>query len=78
MTGAETLTAAAATLKTDNTTPHAKPLAAWLEQQADELNIRTAIWRRTQQDIGLLTRTHYHHPLTVALAILKPEDEDDE
>ena len=75
MTGAETLTAAAAALREDKT-PYAKPLAAWLEQQADELTIRTAIWRRTQQDIMLLTRTHYHHPLAVATAILEPEEDD--
>lgn len=77
MTGAETLLAAAELVRQDKPS-YAKPLASWLEQQADELNIRTAIWRRTHRDIGLLTNTHYHHPLAVAKAILEPEDEGDE
>ena len=72
MTGPETLIAAARALTYNGSPPHAEPLAAWLEQQADELNLRTAIWRRTGQDIGLLTNAHYHYPLAVARAVLEP------
>ena len=76
MTGPDTLLAAARAL-THNGSPLYVKLAAWLEQQADELNLRTAIWRRTGQDVGLLTNSHYHYPLAVARAVLEPEEDNE-
>lgn len=66
----DTLRAAAHTLSDRTDREHAIALAGLLQNRADDMERKIAIWRRTGQDTPALIMKYYGVYLTVARAVL--------
>lgn len=70
MTAAETLRAAADSLRVENTS-RSDAVAEWLDTTARSADICIAKWRRNGENVAELINVQYHHPVNVARTVLE-------